>query len=241
MPIKFSDWHIGIFYNWHIIFCYIFATHEVLSIHITFSDRNGGFAHAQGRSGSRGGRGGFSLSNLSSSNKEIPDSLLQTDSAALKSKRIIGYRLTPLLGERYIAPMDTNRLNFGNSTLVEANSLAVGYLANVGSPAQTRIFNERKEERDFIFADAYDYYITTPTNAYFYDTKVPYTQVTYTTGGASQNKMDRLKGVLTMNFGKKINVGGEMDYIYSRGYYNSNGNKLLSYRFSEVISPTVTS
>lgn len=188
-------------------------------------------AHAQGRSGSRGGRGGFSLSNLSSSNKEIPDSLLQTDSAALKSKRIIGYRLTPLLGERYIAPMDTNRLNFGNSTLVEANSLAVGYLANVGSPAQTRIFNERKEERDFIFADAYDYYITTPTNAYFYDTKVPYTQVTYTTGGASQNKMDRLKGVLTMNFGKKINVGGEMDYIYSRGYYNSNGNKLLSYRF----------
>ena len=43
--------------------------------------------------------------------------------------------------------------------------------------------------------------------------------------------MDRLKGVLTMNFGKKINVGGEMDYIYSRGYYNSNGNKLLSYRF----------
>ena len=132
-------------------------------------------AHAQGRSGSRGGRGGFSLSNLSSSNKEIPDSLLQTDSAALKSKRIIGYRLTPLLGERYIAPMDTNRLNFGNSTLVDANSLAVGYLANVGSPAQTRIFNERKEERDFIFADAYDYYITTPTNAYFYDTKVPYT------------------------------------------------------------------
>ena len=60
--------------------------------------------------------------------------------------------------------------------------------------AKPVFFNERKEERDFIFADAYDYYITTPTNAYFYDTKVPYTQVTYTTGGASQNKMDRLKG-----------------------------------------------
>ena len=185
--------------------------------------------YAQDRSG-RGGRGGFSLANLTSSQKEIPDSLLQADSATLKSKRIVGYRLTPLLGERYIAPMDTNRLNYGNTTLAEANSLAVGYLANVGSPAQTRIFNERKEERDFIFADAYDYYITTPTNAYFYDTKVPYTQISYTTGGASQNKMDRLKGVLTLNFGKKINIGGEIDYIYSRGYYNSNGNKLLSYR-----------
>lgn len=189
-------------------------------------------AQAQGRSGSKGQRGGgFSLSNLSSSKKEIPDSLLQTDSAALKSKRITGYRLTPLLGERYIAPMDTNRLNFANSTLVESNSLAIGYLANVGSPAQTRIFSERKEDRDFVFADAYDYYITTPTNAYFYNTKIPYTQVTYTNGGGSQKSSDRLKGVLTLNFGKKINVGGDIDYVYSRGYYNSNGTKLLSYRF----------
>ena len=33
-----------------------------------------------------------------------------------------------------------------------------------------------------------------------------------------------------MNFGPKINVGGDLDYIYSRGYYKNNGNKLLSYR-----------
>lgn len=184
-----------------------------------------------------GNRGGFSLANLSSSNKEIPDSLLLADSTALKEKRVVGYWLTPTLGERYIAPMDTDRLNTATSQLVEYNALAVGYLANVGSPAQSKIFRDRKEERDFIFADAYDYYITTPTNAYFYDTKIPYTHATYTTGGASQSKMDRLKGVLTLNFGKKINVGAEMDYIYSRGYYDSNGNKLLSYRlFGSYIS-----
>ena len=96
MPIKFSDWHIGIFYNWHIIFCYIFATHEVLSIHITFLIGTAASAHAQGRSGSRGGRGGFSLSNLSSSNKEIPDSLLQTDKRGAEIQNessVIGSRL----------------------------------------------------------------------------------------------------------------------------------------------------
>lgn len=180
--------------------------------------------------GSQGGKGGFSLSNLSSSKKEIPDSLLQVDSAALKAKRLQGFRLTPLLGQSYLAPMDTNRLNYGNSTLVESKSLAIGYLANLGSPAQTRIFSERKEARDFIFADAYDYYITTPENAYFYDTKIPYTNIMYTTAGSSQNKGEQLKGVMTMNFGKKINVGGELDYIYTRGHYDSNGNKLLSYR-----------
>lgn len=181
--------------------------------------------------GGRAERGKFSLSNLSSAQKNIPDSLLAPDSAAQNTKRLTAYRLTPVLGDRYIAPLDTGRLNFANSTLVESKSLAIGYLANLGSPAQTRIFTERKEERDFIFADAYDYYITTPENAYFYDTKIPYTNVMYTTAGASQNKAEQLKGVLTMNFGPRLNVGADIDYIYSRGHYNSNGNKLLSYRF----------
>lgn len=103
--------------------------------------------------GGRGQRGGFSLSNLSSSQKEIPDSLLVADSTTLNSKRLVAYRLTPLLGEPYVAPLDTNKLNFGNTTLVESKSLAVGYLANLGSPAQTKIFSERKEARDFIFAE----------------------------------------------------------------------------------------
>ena len=184
------------------------------------SDQKGG--------GGGGGRGGFSLSNLSK--KNIPDSLLMVDSAAIKAKHIAAYHLTQHLGEPYPAPLDTGKLNSGNSTLVEGRSLAVGYLSNLGSPAQTRIFSERKEARDFIFADAYDYHITTPENAFFYDTKTPYTNLMYTTAGGSSNKEEQLKGTMTINFGKKINVGGDIDYIYSRGHYKNNGNKLLSYR-----------
>ncbi|MDR3142475.1 MAG: putative porin, partial [Tannerellaceae bacterium] len=178
----------------------------------------------------RGTRGSFSLSNLSSSQHDVPDSLLLADSLALKDKRITAYRLTRSIGDSYVAPMDTDRLNFGNSTLVEGKSLAVGYLANVGSPAQTKIFSERKEARDFMYADAYDYYITTPENAYYYDTKLPYTHVMFNQAGSSLRREDQLKGVITWNFGKKINVGAEMDYIYGRGQYWANGNKLLSYR-----------
>jgi len=193
----------------------------------------GVITHAQ-QPGSQRGRGGdgrsFSLSNLSRPDMEIPDSLLLADSAALKNMSIVAYNLTSKLGDQYIAPMDTNRLNFSNSTLTEGRSLSVGYLGNIGSPAQTRIFSERKEARDFIFADPYDYYITTPANAKFYDTKTPFTHVTYIMSGTNQKKEERVNGVLTLNFGKKINVGGELDYVYSRGHYISNGNKLLSYR-----------
>ncbi|MDR1644343.1 MAG: putative porin [Tannerellaceae bacterium] len=180
----------------------------------------------QGRDAQRG----FSLSNLSSASRDIPDSLLFADTTAQENKRITAYRLTRSIGDAYVAPMDTDRFNYGNSTLVEGRSLAVGYLANVGSPAQTKIFSERKEARDFIYADAYDYYITTPEKAYYYDTKLPYTHIIYNQMGASITREDQLKGVLTWNFGKHINVGGEMDYIYSRGQYWANGNKLLSYR-----------
>ena len=173
----------------------------------------------------------YPLGALSAWGQEVADSsALLADSVAPAPKRIAAYRLARAVGDAYIAPMDTNRLNYANTTLVEGQSLAMGYLAGYGSPGQTKIFAERKEARDFIYADAYDYYITTPENAYFYDAKLPYTHVAYNQLSSSTKRDDQLKGVLTWNFGKKINVGADMDYIYSRGQYLANGNKLLGYR-----------
>ncbi|MDR1499430.1 MAG: putative porin [Tannerellaceae bacterium] len=154
------------------------------------------------------------------------------DSAAggVGARRIAGYRVTGSVGDAYMADMDTAMFNYGNYTLVEGRGVAVGYLTNLGSPAQSKIFAERKEARDFIFADAYDYYITRAEDALFYDTKVPYTHVAYSQKGASISREDQLNGVMTWNFGSRLNIGAEMDYIYSRGQYWANGNKLLSYR-----------
>ncbi len=172
---------------------------------------------------------GFSLSNLTAAQKEVPDSLLAPDSSTINNARVSAYRLGPTVSP-YRVPMDTFKLNYANTTLVESKSLAVGYLANVGSAAQTKMFFERKEARDFLFADPYDYYITDARNAEYFNTKIPYTDIMYTTEGGGDSKNERLKGLLTLNFGKALNVGGEIDYIYSRGQYKNNGNKLLSYR-----------
>lgn len=183
---------------------------------------------AQERSRSSGRRGGFSLTARNAA--QLPDSLLVPDSAHIGIRRINGYHLTEKLGDRIIAPMDTNRLNTANSTLMEGRGIAGAYTGNIGSPWQSRIFSERKEERDFIFADAFDGDIITPSNGYFYDVKVPYTHILYTRAGGSTKREEQLKGLLTSNFGKKINAGVDFNYIYSRGQYTSNNNKLLSYR-----------
>lgn len=182
-------------------------------------------------SGRDGNRRGFSLSNLSSASKDVPDSLLVADSTQVDSVRIKAYRLTPDLGDLYRAPLDTGWINFYNQTLVENNKrIAVGYLANLGAPEQNKIFTEREEERDFVFMTPFARYYTWPTTAMFYNTKIPYTDITYNSAGASTSRQDQLKGTLTMNFGPKINIGGDLDYIYSRGYYRSLSAKLLSYR-----------
>ena len=186
-------------------------------------------ANAQGRRGGDGGRGGFSLAGKYAS-QQVDSTLLESDSTLQISRRINAYQLTPF-GDRIEARMDTNRLNTANSTLMEGKSVALAYTGNIASPSQSRIFFERKEARDFIFADAYDPYIITPQNAYFYDTKVPYSSVLYTRAGGSEKLEEQLKVFLTSNFGQKINIGGDFDYIYSRGHYNSNGNKLINYRF----------
>lgn len=178
-----------------------------------------------GQSGKRG-----LTPKLSTAPENLSDSLLRPDSSQISVNRATAFRLTDKFGERYIAPMDTMRLNFSNSVLMEGRGLAVSYLANIGSPAQSRIFSEREEDDDFIFARPYQYYITTPANALFYDVKDPYTRITYTRGGGQQGREEMFSGVLTSNFGKNINIGTDFDYTYVRGQYTSNSNKLLSYR-----------
>ena len=166
--------------------------------------------------------------------QNLPDSLLLTeiDTLNIVESNTRAFRLTDKIGERYLAPMDTQRINFSNSVLLEGRGLATSYTANIGSPAQSRIFFDRKEENDFIFADAYYYYLTTPQNALFYDVKEPYTHITYLPNlfGNKQNSEEMFKALLTTNFGKKINIGFDFDYTFVRGHYISNSNKNYYFR-----------
>ena len=162
-----------------------------------------------------------------------------TDSSEINSSRTKAYRLTDKLGERYPAPMDTLRLNFSNNILIEGRGLSMSYLGNIGSPVQSRIFSERGEDNNFIFLNAFKTYRITPQNACFYDVKVPYTHLTYlpTLFGNKLNSEELFSGVLTSNFGKKINVGADWEFIFVRGHYASNSNKNFSYRpFANYLS-----
>lgn len=129
---------------------------------------------------------------------------------------------------------DTATLNFQEfTTPVYRNTIASEWLGNLGLPSQSAIFYERKETDftgDFLFKHTfYDQYIGT-NNAFFYNTKRPYSNITYASGGLTKQEEDHLTAGLSMNATSKLNFGIFADYKYGRGsYYNQSTDDLNGY------------
>lgn len=153
------------------------------------------------------------------------------DTVSLQMPNIYAWKISRRLGERTFVPRDTLTTNFHQSMSVDGKSVAMGYLGNIGSPAQSKIFFERPETSRFIFLDPMYLWRKNPEDHYFLNTKVPYSNVKYQSGGGGETAENRLQTELTMNFGKKLNVGFDFDYVYSRGSYKSLSNKQVSYDF----------
>lgn len=120
---------------------------------------------------------------------------------------------------------DTATLNFQEfTTPVYRNTIASEWLGNLGLPSQSAIFYNRKATDytgDFLFRHTfYDQYIG-PSDAFFYNTKRPYSNITYTSGGLLDNEEDHLTAGLSINATSKLNFGFFADYKYGRGSYDN--------------------
>lgn len=139
------------------------------------------------------------------------------------------WKITPRLGERILVERDTSYFGFNQRNIVDGYDVAMQYQANIGSAAQTKIFFNRPEKTRFIFLDNYSYWHKKPGDQLFLNTKKPYSNIHYQSGGGKQNKEERFMAEMSSNFGKKINVGFNFDYIYARGFYSELANKGLTY------------
>lgn len=147
----------------------------------------------------------------------------------LISVPIYAWKVDPRFGGRILVDRDTTHYDFHAKSIVDNRDISVGYLGNIGSPAQSRIYFNRPEKSKFLFQDAFDYYRKKPEENLFLNTKEPYSNIYYQSAGGSQTKEENLKFELSMNFGKKINIGGHIDYLYARGFYENLYNKQFNY------------
>lgn len=160
---------------------------------------------------------------------KLPSDNRKIDTTKIEIPNTYAWRITPRLGERIFIPRDTAIIDFHQSMLVDGKSIAMGYLGNVGSPAQSKIFFERPETSRFTFMDAMYLWRKSPETNDFLNTKVPYSEIKYQSAGGGETAEKRFQAVISTNMGKKFNIGFDFDYIYSRGFYTSLSNKEISY------------
>lgn len=129
------------------------------------------------------------------------------------------------------ADVDTLRHQFMNKHFTEGVNGEFNILGNTGTPRYSRIFMDRKSHTQNVFADAFDFFLIQPDQFLFFNTKSPYTNITYDWCGDKRIGDDRIRFLLALNPNKRLNVGARFDYLYGRGYYNNQATSLFNMTF----------
>ncbi len=108
-------------------------------------------------------------------------------------------------------------------------SIANTFLGNVGSANQSMIFALRNPLQEFLFLQPYEYYLSRPETQDFVDTRTPYTELNYSTGGNNNREENILNVFLTRNINKNWNVGVKYNLISSKGQYQNQKHKLYDF------------
>lgn len=149
-----------------------------------------------------------------------------------KSKYVAPHVTAKKIDERFgtadSIPVDTLPTNYSEKDLINAYSIANAYNGNMGSPLQSKIFFDRTQKTDFLFSTPYDPYVYSVPDLPFYNTKTPFSNLTYNTSMPGEQSEERTRIFLSMNTNKKLNITGLFDYLYNRGRYMNQSNKSLA-------------
>ena len=128
--------------------------------------------------------------------------------------------IDPTLGAIMPIATDTMVYNFQNLHFTDGMNGEYNHLGNMGSPRLSRIFFNRNDEGQFLFTHALDFFLTTPAEFHFINTKSPWSNISYYRAGNKVNGEERFKGRFGVNSGKRTGIGFNVDYLYGRGLYN---------------------
>lgn len=127
------------------------------------------------------------------------------------------------------AEPDTLSHMYMNSIFTTGKYGEYNTLGNVGSPRISRIFIDRNEDGQFIFTHPYDFFVKPVDTFHFTNTLSPFTNLNYNTCGNRTNGEDHLTAKFGVNSEKRLGVGFNFDYIYGRGFYQSQSTSHFNY------------
>lgn len=142
------------------------------------------------------------------------------------------WKMLPPLGLHEPATIDTTMYNYFQRSVPSEVSIAYATTGNLGSEGLNMIYFDRKPQSDFFFRDAISYWLPQRGNHTFYNTRIPMTLVSYNTGGGKESAQDRLQADFSGNVNKRLQIGANLDYLYSKGSYESQAVKNLTWGLS---------
>ena len=134
------------------------------------------------------------------------------------------------LGLHYPSTIDTIHLDYHRTMVPSMVSDAWATTGNYGAPGQDQIFFNRLLTGEFFFEDAIGAWMHNTSTMRYYNTRIPMTLLSHSTGGDKQSNLDRTQFEFSGNVDRKTQAGGAFDYIYSKGSYDVQADKDFTWR-----------
>lgn len=142
------------------------------------------------------------------------------------------WTLTSPLGFRQQADIDTILYNYQRQAIPSMQSDAYVTTGNLGSEGTNLLFFQRSQKNQFFFNDALEAWMPSFSKQKFYNVYIPMTLLSYNFGGGKETTQDRLRATFAGNANRRVGIGANMDYLYSRGSYNYQATKDYTFGFS---------
>ena len=150
------------------------------------------------------------------------------DTVIFNSKFIRVTREWFLRDSTQLFPLDTSLNNYENySPLYQPRHPTIN-LGNLGTDERSLLFEPSHTIGFDVGLHTLDLYLLNPSDINYYRARVPYTQLYLVTGGVTEQIF---KVTHAQNISPQLNIGFNLNYIGSRGYYSS---ALLGQNVSDV-------
>lgn len=146
-------------------------------------------------------------------------------------KGMFVWKVDDRFGERQLVDRDTLQHLFMNSFQTTGRYMQYNTTGNLGSPRDNRIFADRKQNSNFIFANAYDFILQPISEHRFTNTLSPITNLGYASCGDKIDGEDFLQVKFAVNANKRFGAGMRFDYFYGRGIYQNQSTALFNWTF----------
>jgi hypothetical protein len=158
--------------------------------------------------------------------KEKPDTLATYFfKDTLRYDRIIAWTINRYLNSPNIITPDTLQNENMTELPFYKEDVGVSYLGTTGSATMLHDFFKRKEYDLFPFMSPYSFYGFTPDNIRFYNTKGPFSNLSYYSSGNKRYAENNLKVLLTRNISPSLNVGLYYQKMGTLGTYQNQRTK----------------